>query len=78
MYGPEDIRRIRKNRLGLSKSEADLVIRDESNTFHKYETGEVLISNGIHSLLKLLANDPSRLNEIMDKQTKEQHETSPV
>ena len=68
-YGPEEIRYIRKRKLGITQQQAGLVIGGGQNAFQKYESGEVIITKSLNNLLKLLANDPSRFDEIIDNQT---------
>lgn len=67
-FGPHEIRKIRTKKLHLTQKDAGLIIGGGPNAFQKYEAGDVLISRGINTALKLLANNPSRLNEIRDNQ----------
>ena len=62
---PSDVRRIRK-RLKLTQKEAGRLIGGGVNAFHKYETGDVLVSQAMTSALLLLDRDPSGL-EILQK-----------
>lgn len=68
-YSPEEIHHIRKRKLGITQQQAGLLIGGGQNAFQKYESGEVIISKALNNLLKLLANDPSRFDEIIDSQT---------
>lgn len=61
---PEQIRRVRK-KLGLSQRDAGRIIGGGPNAFQKYEAGDVLISKAADSALRLLANDPARLAELL-------------
>jgi HTH-type transcriptional regulator/antitoxin MqsA len=61
---PEQIRRARK-KLGLSQRDAGRIIGGGPNAFQKYEAGDVLISKAADSALRLLANDPARLAELL-------------
>lgn len=62
---PEKIKEIRLS-LGLSQRDAGHFIGGGPNAFQKYESGDVLLSKAADTALRLLAADPSRLEEIMD------------
>ena len=69
LYGQEEIRDIRKRKLGTTQQQAGLIIGGGQNAFQKDETGEAVISKALHNLLKLLAGDPSRFDGISENQT---------
>lgn len=62
---PQDIRCIRK-RLRLTQKRAGLLIGGGPNAFQKYEAGDVMISKPADTALRLLANDPGRLQELIE------------
>ena len=57
---PNEIKRVRK-KLGLTQKEAGLILGGGPNAFQKYESADVLTSQAICNLLRLLAHDPSAL-----------------
>lgn len=57
---PITIRRIRK-KLGLTQKEAGRLIGGGPNAFQKYESGEILASHAISSVLLLLDQNPDGL-----------------
>jgi HTH-type transcriptional regulator/antitoxin MqsA len=57
---PEEVRRIRR-KLGLSQREAGGVIGGGPNAFQKYEAGDVVVSQGIASALRVLDAHPEAL-----------------
>ena len=61
---PDQIRQVRK-RLRLTQRDAGRIIGGGPNAFQKYEAGDVLISKAADSALRLLANDPARLAELV-------------
>ncbi len=61
---PQVIRGIRK-RLSLTQKRAGLLIGGGPNAFQKYEAGDVMISRPADAALRLLANDPGRLQELI-------------
>lgn len=63
---PSQIRKIRLS-LGLSQRDAGHYIGGGPNAFQKYESGDVLLSKSANTALRLLAADPNRLEEIMDR-----------
>ena len=60
---PAEVRGVRK-RLGLSQRAASELLGGGPRAFQKYEAGTVIISRAMSNLLRLLANDPSRLREL--------------
>jgi len=60
---PEQVREIRK-RLHLTQRQAGAVLGGGPNAFQKYESGESAVSQPMSNLLRLLAKDPSRLDEL--------------
>lgn len=60
---PAEVRKIRK-RLKLSQRAAGLLIGGGPNAFQKYEAGDVLVSKAADTALRLLGNDPARLEEL--------------
>ncbi|MDX5383939.1 MAG: type II toxin-antitoxin system MqsA family antitoxin [Rhodobacterales bacterium] len=61
---PDQIRKVRK-KLGLSQRDAGRIIGGGPNAFQKYEAGDVLVSKAADTALRLLANDPARLAELV-------------
>ena len=59
-------RKIRKLRekAGLSQRRASQLLGGGPRAFQKYETGQVAPSTAVINLLTLIANDPSRLDEL--------------
>lgn len=57
---PSEVRRMRK-KLGLTQKEAGLILGGGPNAFQKYESADVLTSQAISNLLRVLAHDPSGL-----------------
>ena len=62
--GAAEVRRIRR-RLKLSQRRASEVLAGEPGAFRKYESGELIVNRTMANLLRLLANDPSRLNVLI-------------
>lgn len=60
---PAEVKSIRK-RLRITQREAGTIIGGGPNAFQKYETGDILVSKAIDTALRLLARDPSRLQEL--------------
>jgi HTH-type transcriptional regulator/antitoxin MqsA len=56
--------RIMRVELGLSQREAGALIGGGTNAFQRYESGEQRPTTAMLNLLKLLVNDPSRLEEL--------------
>lgn len=61
---PAEVRAVRK-KLGLTQRDAGRVIGGGPNAFQKYESGDVILSKAADTALRLLFNDPRRLEEIM-------------
>ena len=57
---PSEVKRVRK-KLGLTQKEAGLILGGGPNAFQKYESADVLTSQAISNLLRVLAHDPSNL-----------------
>jgi HTH-type transcriptional regulator/antitoxin MqsA len=57
---PNEVKRVRK-KLGLTQKEAGLLLGGGPNAFQKYESADVVTSQAISNLLRLLAHDPSGL-----------------
>jgi len=66
---PEEIRRIRK-KLGLSQEAAGLLIGGGRRAFQKYESGDMLPSRAIVSVLLLLDASPQALEVLMGRHGK--------
>ena len=60
---PSRIHAIRR-KLGLSQREASELIGSGPRSFQKYESGEVEASVPMSNLLRLLENDPARVEEL--------------
>ena len=60
LLAPDEVRRVRK-KLGLTQKEAGLILGGGPNAFQKYESADVVTSQAISNLLRLLAHDPSGL-----------------
>ncbi|MBI3517196.1 MAG: type II toxin-antitoxin system MqsA family antitoxin [Proteobacteria bacterium] len=58
------VRKLRE-RAGLSQRRAGHLLGGGPRAFQKYETGQVEPSVAVLNLLTLIANDPSRLDELM-------------
>ncbi len=54
---PEQIRKVRKS-LKLSQRKASEVLGGGPNAFYKYENGDVVISQAMNNLLKVLEKEP--------------------
>ena len=61
--GPDEVRRIR-TRLKLSQRRAGELLGGGPRAFQKYESGEVVVSRPMASLLRLLDHDPSLLETL--------------
>jgi HTH-type transcriptional regulator/antitoxin MqsA len=57
------VRKLRE-RLNLTQKEAGELLGGGANAFQKYETGEVAPSQAMVNVLRLLANDPARVEEL--------------
>ena len=60
LLAPSEVRRVRKE-LGLTQKEAGLLLGGGRNAFQKYESAEVLTSQAISNLLRVLEKHPSAL-----------------
>ena len=60
---PAEVRAIRL-RLKLSQRKAGEVLGGGPRAFQKYESGEVMVSKPMAQLLRLLAQEPTRLREL--------------
>jgi HTH-type transcriptional regulator/antitoxin MqsA len=65
MLRPDQVRAIRR-KLKLSQRKASEILGGGPRAFQRYESGEVATSAPMSKLLKLLANDPRRLKELVD------------
>ncbi len=65
---PGEVRRIRK-KLGLNQQAAGSLLGGGPNAFHKYESGEVLPSQAISNLLRVLEAMPEGLKILHEKGT---------
>ncbi|MBJ2152681.1 type II toxin-antitoxin system MqsA family antitoxin [Paracoccus sp. IB05] len=63
LLNPAEVKSIRK-RLRITQREAGTIIGGGPNAFQKYETGDILVSKAIDTALRLLARDPTRLQEL--------------
>jgi len=66
VLGPEEVAAIRQ-RLRLSQRRASALLGGGPRAFQKYESGEQQVSVPMTNLLRLLARDPRRLNELHHK-----------
>ncbi len=55
-----------RKKLRLSQRKAGEVLGGGPRAFQKYESGKVMVSAPMSNLLRLLSNDPSRLQELQD------------
>src|SRR4051812_9399882 len=53
LLAPEEVRNVRK-KLGLTQRDAGRIIGGGPNAFQKYESGEVLTSHAVSTLLRVL------------------------
>ena len=60
---PSEVRHVRQ-KLGLSQREAGRMLGGGPNAFQKYESADVLPSQAISNLLRVLARDPSGLEAL--------------
>ena len=60
LLAPSEVRRVRKE-LGLTQKEAGLLLGGGRNAFQKYESAEVLTSQAISNLLRVLEKHPAAL-----------------
>ena len=71
---PEEIRRIRK-KLGLTQSEASLILGGGPNAFNRYESGLGLPSKAISNLLRLLEANTNGLEMLRQSRTTMPHDS---
>jgi len=64
---PIEVRSVRK-KLKISQRDAGRFIGGGPNAFQKYESGDVVLSKAADTALRLLSNDPKRLNELLSEQ----------
>jgi HTH-type transcriptional regulator/antitoxin MqsA len=62
---PEEVISIRE-KLGLTQRAAGDILGGGPRAFQKYEKGDVAVSAPMSNLLRLLANDPKRLRELLE------------
>lgn len=63
---PEQVRAVRK-KLGLTQKRAGELIGGGANAFFKYERGEIVPSQAVSNLLRVLDADPAGLNTLLPK-----------
>lgn len=63
VLGPQEVTQVRE-KLGLSQRAAGELLGGGPRAFQKYEAGKQAVSTPMSNLLRLLANDPSRLAEL--------------
>ncbi|HNU69651.1 MAG TPA: type II toxin-antitoxin system MqsA family antitoxin [Myxococcota bacterium] len=66
---PKEITRIRK-KLKLSQRKASAILGGGPHAFQRYESGRDWITRSMANLLRLLDNDPNRLNELLPRSEK--------
>lgn len=57
---PSEVKRVRK-KLGLTQKEAGLLLGGGPSAFQKYESADIMTSQAISNLLRVLDHDPSAL-----------------
>lgn len=62
---PDDVRRIRR-KLRLSQRDAGQLIGGGVNAFQKYESGEILVSRAVSSVLRVLDRIPAALEVLKE------------
>jgi HTH-type transcriptional regulator/antitoxin MqsA len=65
VLGPQEVTQVRE-KLGLSQRAAGELLGGGPRAFQKYEAGKQSVSTPMSNLLRLLANDPTRLDELRD------------
>jgi HTH-type transcriptional regulator/antitoxin MqsA len=63
VLGPHEVMQVRE-KLGLSQRAAGELLGGGPRAFQKYEAGKQAVSAPMSNLLRLLANDPARLEEL--------------
>ena len=73
VLGPAEVSKVRE-KLGLSQRQAGELLGGGPRAFQKYEAGKQAVSTPMSHLLRLLAKDPARLEELkkMTKKAAEQ------
>ena|SRR3990172_1239295 len=66
VLGPKEVAAIRE-RLKLSQRRAGEILGGGPRAFQKYESGEQQVSTPMANLLRLLAKDPHRLDELLEE-----------
>ncbi len=61
ILAPDDIRRIREERLGLTQAQLEIALGLGEKTVVRWETGRVLLSKATDALLRLIDRDPTAL-----------------
>jgi HTH-type transcriptional regulator/antitoxin MqsA len=64
VLGPREVAKVRET-LGLSQRKAGEILGGGPRAFQKYESGKQAVSVPMAHLLRLLANDPARLDELV-------------
>jgi len=54
--------------LRLSQRDAGRLIGGGPNAFQKYESGDIVLSKAADTALRLLSNNPKRLDELLGEQ----------
>ena len=72
---PEQVRAVRK-KLGLTQKRAGEIIGGGANAFFKYERGEIVPSQAVSNLLRVLDADPAGLNTLMPKEDRQRPQSS--
>lgn len=65
VLGPKDVERVRK-KLALSQRRAGALLGGGPRSFQKYERGTQAVSTPMSHLLRLLDNDPKRVDELRE------------
>ena len=73
LLSPTEVRRIRK-KLRLNQEAAGQILGGGPNAFHKYEKGDVLPSQAISNLLRVLEALPNGLEVLQGRQTSGSHQ----
>lgn len=63
---PKKVARIR-NMLGISQRKAGEILGGGPRAFQKYESGNLTVSSAMSNLLRLLKNDPRRIDELLEE-----------
>ncbi len=65
LIDPAEIRRIRKEVLGLKQQEASRIFGGGKNAFSRYERGEVRPSLAVSNLLRMLRRHPDEVGDFL-------------